>query len=134
MKKPRGQMLTYLSSLMLLLPQSWCCWLIPANSCQQNAVAASHQPERCCGCKHTNDSKPEPTRRSPCPQHGACADSLRDWAKPVTPSWDDGFNSIAYLLPLGLALTGDSANLLDQDHFERILSPPLHVQQCVWRC
>jgi hypothetical protein len=134
MRKALCIILVSLSSLTMLLPQSWCCWLVPVDCCQQKTVVTDNKPEQCCCCKHNNDSKPEPAKKSPCPKHGSCANSLRDWAKPLTPSWDDGSGSLAYLLPLGLVLTSDSANLLQQISCDRILFPPLHVQQCVWRC
>jgi hypothetical protein len=134
MRKSPSIILASLSTLIMLLPQSWCCWLVPVDCCQQKVTAAVKTSEQCCCCKDAGDQKPEPAKKGSCPQHGACAKSLRDWAKPTVPSWDDGFNSIAYVLPLDLIIGSDSTNPLDQTTSERTHSPPLHVQNCVWRC
>jgi hypothetical protein len=101
--------------------------------CQQKVAVQEKVSEQCC-CKQASDQKPAPAKKKPCPKHGACDNSLRDWAKPTVPSRVDSFNCVAYLLPFGLTLASESSNLLEQINSERSLSPPLHVQNCVWRC
>lgn len=121
-----------LCCVILVMPQGWCCWLIPLECCQvaKSGCEAQAKPQKSNCCCQT---APVPDDTTPAPLPVKCAKCIHDTTKPSPDVSSDIVLAFAYYLPLQADI---NESIFLSERLARLPgdSPPLHVQLCVWRC
>lgn len=123
-------------SLLLVLPQCWCCILAsPMKAAATKATVPVHQTGCCKCCKQESQPQPHPTPRLPAPPAKPCCyvnlAGLASLPSPLEQP-DAGFALVA-LLPL----LDSPAPLIHGVIGEVVFPPPtlhVHLLKCVWLC
>lgn len=126
-----------LCCMIILMPQGWCCWLVPLQCCSNDAVPScchtvSQATESCCdACAESQNAQDGEDHSGSIPE--TCSKCLHDTVRPVFENSTDWFVVPVAILPVELS-TGLPCSLLFVSHDVHTVSPPLHVHLCVWRC
>jgi hypothetical protein len=121
--------LVLVSSLFLVLPSGWCCWIDLAF-----AAPGEHAKRSCCAHKlpaSPADGTPEPTRRDNCPCDQRQSTLL---AKAHVDAPDLSSPVLTALIPAQCHLI--HGRIVDFVRDVPIVSaqPPLHLVHCLWLC
>ncbi len=139
MKHLALKMVCVICSIILMMPQGWCCFLTPLNCCQSSLSCCAEEKQKkpknaesnCCCCDTScEDSNTTP---SPQPLRLKCPKCIHDVPQPK-PSL-----CLEVDLPFLYVLTYEPA-AMEAAWFPYTIAhlsddgPPLHLQLCIWRC
>lgn len=131
-------LLCLLCCMIILMPQGWCCWLVPMQCCGHDAIPStcchtrSQVAESCCnGCAESPEAQNSQENTGSIPE--TCSKCVYDTIRPVTEKSMDWFDIPVTILPVE-STAGLPCSLQTVSHEVHTISPPLHVHLCVWRC
>lgn len=129
MKRFTLQALVAFMTVLLALPQGWCC-LVP------RMLPKAKDAEAACCCCHVQSEAPKPQEPKPAEPSDpfVCCCEPREATQDQGVSLDLAFLPIAFVPAIDLIPPVHPILTASRDRSSDSADPPLHVLHCVWLC